>query len=510
MTCFMSCSPTLVCGEWTLRTPLANIGQAASNIDTATAPDGSQWIIYTRANRLGGAGNEYREVMAMRQTNSGATTSYSLGVVSVVGAPLSAHRLRVASGGGSTWAVWRKDAGFPELQIRRLYPPHVAGTATTIPLVGIPSEAFDLAVGDDGQPRLALIDQNRSFYVLMRRQEDGQWRTKDIFPNTPTWGCVDVGIALAGPKIHLFQCTYSVEVPDPEGNPGGNAFSYLSHREAVEPADWGNLVFSDPVEIDDGVVSAGGEGFKIQAREPRAAVTAGGSVAVIYQNEVFVRASVAIRPAMGSWSVFALPVVEGTTPSGPGHDVATVDNVFHFVWQSNNPNTLNYATMESGFFNASRLNGLAGSPAISITLKDGPRLAGFSNSSQIQAAILKDATDDDGDGFTVLEELAYDLDNPVQRPPAIGVREYGGVRYWDFTYYRRAGGTASANPYSAGGFSYLVQSSTDLTNWNTLGIQYVPGFNGGAGTAARYRANLPYGEESQRYFRVKTRRLGLR
>jgi hypothetical protein len=104
--------------------------------------------------------------------------------------------------------------------------------------------------------------------------------------------------------------------------------------------------------------------------------------------------------------------------------------------------------------------------------------------------------DPDNDSVVTMLEQAFGTDPNVAENPVIlpttGTVNIGGSNFSTISYRRLTGGTnPTANGYSAGGFTYTVQSSTDLQTWVTDNVTHV-GTTTPAGTTetATFRSNV--------------------
>lgn len=89
--------------------------------------------------------------------------------------------------------------------------------------------------------------------------------------------------------------------------------------------------------------------------------------------------------------------------------------------------------------------------------------------------------DFDDDGYTDQEEWAHggtDPTNAAETPEWIGaVRNIGGSDYLTVSYLRLAGGAEAGNAYNTATVSFVGESSSDLTTWNTTPVHVEPEAN---------------------------------
>lgn len=124
-----------------------------------------------------------------------------------------------------------------------------------------------------------------------------------------------------------------------------------------------------------------------------------------------------------------------------------------------------------------------------------------------------DATDTDHDCVSLLLEEAQGMNPAVhdrQLLPTYGSTVVGPSTYPTLTFRELIGGSGSQGiDYSAQGFLYEMQSSTDLTAWTTTGASLVgiPVVNGDGTQTVTVRSNLPItGANPRQFLRMRTKR----
>ncbi len=136
-------------------------------------------------------------------------------------------------------------------------------------------------------------------------------------------------------------------------------------------------------------------------------------------------------------------------------------------------NTPNFA---GAWYGGDLTGGATGGSGTSLAYETGangtnpPFPTGFTGSVTPGLPNLSRSDDPDGDGVGALLEGAFGTNpNVAESPypyPVVGTTTVGGVTYASISYRRLKGGTTSASDvYSGGGYSYTVETSTDLKSW---------------------------------------------
>ncbi|WP_035608319.1 hypothetical protein [Haloferula sp. BvORR071] len=124
-----------------------------------------------------------------------------------------------------------------------------------------------------------------------------------------------------------------------------------------------------------------------------------------------------------------------------------------------------------------------------------------------------DEVDNDLDGQVDLMEQAFGTNPGLRssiRYPQPSLVEVSGQRYQAYTFPRRKSGTGTAADYSAGGYRYQIELSTNLATWTPggAGVVQVSAVDDGNGTTETVTVRLatPATNDTKGFLRLKTTR----
>ncbi len=431
------------------------------NTSAVPGPNGETWVAGVHAD-----GSEGSHVCVFSLKRFSVTGSVSSSVVASVEVPappiFSNFPVRLVSGGGKIWYIFRGTAGLRAIQVHPAVPDPLVETVSNLG-----AGQFSAAVAGDGLPY--VLFHNGGSARLARRLPDGTWAGSGDMSLPEDSVFTGSAIALNDNRLDLF---FGVRITMTSDDTVIHV-SELRHHPHTRPEDVTDFTPGDYSLIEFGFVFD--PSTFVVATNLRAAISADDIPAVIYRRQFGGgQTTIAIHEDAG-WDSAPMPLPPGFSYDIPQHSiVAGSGGVFHVAWSawwgSEGSGAVVYSRGSSiADFTSEAVTGLGGSaPSIALASNQSPRITS-SSVGNWHLALPLDDTDYDANGLPHLLEEAF---GPVgsgpfaELRPRLSIVETGGQRYPTITYLRKTGGVSTANPYSGGGFTYLVERSTDLVNWS--------------------------------------------
>ena len=467
--------------------------------DIAVLPDGRYINLYTADVSVGRTG-----LFAVTSDNQKETTLTQLLDLSPTQESLSDRLdLEIATGGGKTWAFLGRnlDGGSsPEYGFLQIYPEE---SRVFIPATNFRPRSIDLAVGDDGLPRACL--SLSSGITVVKLGADGQVSTGNLIE--PRLGELfdQASIALATGQIAISAGSLSSS---------DTGESWLRQYQGSEEAFFGAGPIPSPSLVTtDADVSAFNDRVVMRLRS----VFLDGAISpvILYHNGIEEQAKLAVRDPSLGWQNFNLPTIDGVAPRGLYVDIAADSRGRgHLTWSTISSTA--YGTYSVGGSISGELVPALDGVGLSIDVgsRNAIALAGLSGEQRTQTGFLKDLSDLDRNGFSVLQEEAFGIapgDANPDRAPWPTIFSDDGRSWPAITYWRRPGGGGS-HPYIVDDLEYYVEYSGDLKNWFSS-APFTPVAESftitGRGQLVTQRALIDFASRNggPAYFRVRVERI---
>ena len=474
-------------------------------VDAKFAPDGTLRILFTEESS---SSPTAPLILKLAKFSKGAFSFSEVTQLGPAGAEPLDQNVRLIGDHRSMWAVWRRApaTGNALIHAARIFPESPSINIETIQSGGT-TRFFDAALGADGQPRVALINEGAQSVTVARRTAAGTWQKKTSLEIPAGDNESYFELALASRENRLVVVLTTVKTGPPTQSP--RYFSRLLAYSAGETTNWSSMTFGSPGTL----VGNSSNSSLPFASEPTAKWLTDDVLHVAYV--AFFQES--LRVTSFDFRTNAVAEVSslskefgGWNSPGLGASVNTGTHVA--APDSSRGDSVSYLLRENG---NTRINDtIPGLVADSLDLEldsDGnPWLVTrHPNENLLQVTTLKDVTDEDNDGVPYLAEQAL-LMNPevadAEKLPKPGFVIVGGQRYPSLTLLSRSSGTGN-NPYLSPDYSYRIEISDNLLDWSaaTSDIILEDRFSiTGRGTVSTYRSTTPvaFGE----FFRLVIRR----
>lgn len=494
--------------------PATGVGHSINII----APDGRHWVAMPSSN--GSAQTPYNLVIA-RQVSDLQGVPWE-NVANFPLESLAPYCYRLKSGKLTTWVAWQGQptgSAVSKIQIRKVYP--TLGPVETVAGSENQSSGFDLAI--DGQERPCLVSFKtytgdirtlEPFVRFHRRSADGGWEHLDtaFYDEEEITRPEEVAITVSGNKIHIFEAAWAQFRVSGTLRRQSNLF----HTQLEVAGSLGTAKFSDYIAGSDSSYQA--DGFLPAIAGLSASVTSTGNPVLAYAHlgtkQVKCCRFTPVAYPQNPWTTDILPQPGGgITGSYVGSTHLEVDPTDrpHVTWRSTSSGNLALTVRENSIWSTTvPYNLQLQDPTFAIDPHGELYYTGIDIATPGLAIAARSAAniDNDGDGFTELQEAAFlmtPLANARERAPVQGIVMIGDQRYLTIGYYHPVISGSPANPFNHPSYTYTVQASTDLAHWSSAPADVIHVETSTDGTNHTYtvwRSAVPVDSPGHRFLRV--------
>lgn len=485
---------------------------------SAVAPDNRHWT----ATLIGtGSGSTASNLRISRQP-SDLTGSPWQTVADFTLESLPGYTLRFRSGKSTAWVAWQGIAitpASPQVFIRRVYPD--IGPIESVTGTENQSHGFDLAIDDQERPCIVSFKANDGAAPNLtpnvrvhRRGSTGiwDWATVTAYQAGEEVNTESVAITASGNFLHVFDTDYALITISNITYRN----SQLYHTEIEAPT--GLAAAKIDSTFITAINSTSSEGYQPSIAHLSAATGPNGRPALAFSSLGSRQLKCAVYDG-SSWDVETLTQPGGgITAQYLGESTIRIlpDNRPVIIWRSSNTGGVTRSIRTQNVWSTKSVYEMqAYQPSFDFDRLGNAHYSGadFTTSGRTVALRPRDITDEDGNGFTHLEESAFlmtGLATPSSQAPRPGSVTISGETYPTLTYFRPIHSGGNTNPYNHPDFRYTVETSTDLVTWSSAGADLAHQETltvAGQHTTATWRSTKPLSTHPRQFLRVRLDRI---